>query len=864
MAEQEPTWSEWFKERKTPAYLISAESGERTWKPTDKDREAAWVLYTEIRTRITTQPLHFRSGDEETALASLHQLFDLTRTVMKDKGAECGHFATITVHFLNTHVRPLTAKWHKKAIENRLANDDDRREFRQELSVVRNRMVAFCKLMGAMAEGEDFVGSSGCERVPVDVDSSLSKDLGEPILFDRVLFDDSVLGSNELYLAEKAAIRARRNPEGPEDGDAPIDNLVGLACSGGGIRSATFCLGVAQSLASHGLLPRVDYLSTVSGGGYFGAFLSSYLNDPDAQRVGLEKGQLPFEEQGRPESTPIRQLRNNSKYLLKGGLLGQLRIVGLLLVGILVNLLTLMPVIFGLLTLTKIVELNGLTPRLFHDWVGDFIGLLLVLLALFVLGLPAVYRWWGSRKAWIERYEKIGIRLALILVAVWALGWALPWLYRSAVELVCSAGTVIGFFAVLPFLFAGIAFALGIDRTAGRVLITLAGITGPLLLLMVYMALNDWTGTSWVVVLFLLICALLSIPWLMLFNLNWISLHRYYRKRLAETYLLRRGKESAVDPQPLSELCSCNERAPYHLINAAVNLPGSKESELRGRNADFFLLSRHFCGSPLLGYAKTGALEQKDPRLDLGTAMALSGAAASAHMGAMTFGGFVFWMSLLNIRLGYWLPNPRHLGRIRKGAGVRPFSLWSEIRGGLDESKDFVNLSDGGHIENLGVYELLRRRCKLIIAIDGEADPNMACPSLMRLIRYAQIDFGIRIEMDLSDLRRDDTGFTKAHFALGKIDYGKGLCGYLLYIKSSLTGNERGYIRDYRRNSPGFPHESTADQFFSEAQFEAYRALGEHIGDDLFLEELAGPETGRTFESWFSCLVCNLQEERIA
>ena len=354
-----------------------------------------------------------------------------------------------------------------------------------------------------------------------------------------------------------------------------------------------------------------------------------------------------------------------------------------------------------------------------------------------------------------------------------------------------------------------------------------------------------------------------SIAWLRLVDVNQISPHRYYRNRLAETYLLRRGKETAVDPQPLSELALDNPAAPYHLINAALNLPSSKEPGLRGRNSDFFLFSRHFCGSPLVGYCPTRALEQKDPHLDLGTAMAVSGAAASAYMGTGTIKGLVFWLALLNVRLGYWLPNPGRLAELPDGLGPRPFSLWRELFGGIDENGKFVNLSDGGHIENLGIYELLRRRCKFIIAIDGEADPDMTFPGLMTLIRYAQIDFGIRIRMDLADLTRNDAGYTKAHFVLGEIDYGDGQTGYLLYIKSSLTGNERDYILDYRRSHPAFPHETTADQFFNEAQFEAYRALGEHIGDDLFREELIGKGAQPTLEAWFGALVSNLLEERI-
>ena len=139
----------------------------------------------------------------------------------------------------------------------------------------------------------------------------------------------------------------------------------------------------------------------------------------------------------------------------------------------------------------------------------------------------------------------------------------------------------------------------------------------------------------------------------------------------------------------------------------------------------------------------------------------------------------------------------------------------------------------------------------------------MGFPGLMTLIRYARIDFGIEISIDLADLTRNDAGYTKVHFAFGEIDYGNEQIGYLLYIKSSLTGNEPDYVLDYRKGSPSFPHETTADQFFSEAQFEAYRALGEHIGKDLFRPELVGDADPPTFDSWFRSLVRNLLEEPV-
>ena len=607
------------------------------------------------------------------------------------------------------------------------------------------------------------------------------------------------------------------------------------------------------------ILPGIDYLSTVSGGGYFGAFLSSYLNHPKHDEVGLETGKLPFAEADRVEPTPIRKLRNNSKYLLKGGLAGQARMAGLLLFGILVNLLALLPVLFGALTVSKLIEQIGITDKTI---VGIAMYGSFILLALLVIGLPLVYRYWAAERDSIASYERWAVGIGLVAVAVWLVGYAAPWVYSAVHGLLGSGRAVVGVFLVLPFVFAGAAFALGADRLAGRVLIVLAGIAAPLLLLMTFYALDDGISTGVISIGVLLLISAALVTWLSLIDMNQISPHRYYRNRLAEAYLLQKtaGGADSVDPQPLSGLRAANPAAPYHLINAAVNLPASKQPELRGRHADFFLFTQDYCGSPLLGYCPIDAMQKKDTHLDLGTAMATSGAAASSFMGTKTFRGLAFWLALLNVRLAYWLPNPspRVFDKLPDGARVRPLSLWRELTGKLDENNDFVNLSDGGHIENLGIYELLRRRCRFIVAIDGEADPDMRFGSLMQLIRFARIDLDIRIRMDLEDLRKNAAGFSRAHFTLGEIEYGPGETGYLLYIKSSLTGNERDYVLDYWHSSPSFPHESTADQFFSEAQFEAYRALGEHMADDLFQPELTAPNENPTIEEWFAGLARNL------
>lgn len=370
---------------------------------------------------------------------------------------------------------------------------------------------------------------------------------------------------------------------------------------------------------------------------------------------------------------------------------------------------------------------------------------------------------------------------------------------------------------------------------------------------------------------------------LILFLLSWFlrpnanSLHRLYRDRLSKAFLfdprrrpdahrverdvpsIDQGRDFPELMRRLSGLCrrprpgSYRLTAPYHLINAALNIQGSDYANRRGRNADFFLFSPLWTGSEATGYCDTRRLEKKEAGLDLGTAMAISGAAASSNMGANSIRPLTPTLALLNVRLGYWLKNPQYVDDKAAPRHRSSLYLWSEISGRLYENADAVYLTDGGHIENLGVYELLRRRCKVIIAVDAEADEPMNFSSLMTLQRYARIDLGIRIDLPWTpirkrtlDLMRQNAGKTELlppppappppppptdhpHVAIGTIDYGGGQVGYLVYIKSSLTGDENDYIRDYARRNDSFPHETTGDQFFSEEQFEVYRALGFHM-----------------------------------
>ena len=191
---------------------------------------------------------------------------------------------------------------------------------------------------------------------------------------------------------------------------------------------------------------------------------------------------------------------------------------------------------------------------------------------------------------------------------------------------------------------------------------------------------------------------------------------------------------------------------------------------------------------------------------------------------------------------------------------------------GMDEEQNYLNLSDGAHIENLAAYELLRRRCKFILCVDGGQEADMHCTDLLRLERLASIDLGIRLHYDLADLTLLPSGHTRAYGILVKIDYNPpdshqerrqrtpdtAEWGWMLYLKLATTGTETGFVMDYQRQNPDFPHQSTGDQIYDEAQFEAYRTLGECAAETMFRDELVKGEDVSTVPNWFQTLASAL------
>jgi hypothetical protein len=353
-------------------------------------------------------------------------------------------------------------------------------------------------------------------------------------------------------------------------------------------------------------------------------------------------------------------------------------------------------------------------------------------------------------------------------------------------------------------------------------------------------------------------------------NVNRFSMHATYRDRLIRCYLgaargngadLRTGRSrlrypdrfTGFDPNdnlPLHELQPANRPpvAPLHIVNMAANLVNDKMLGWQQRKAASFTASALHAGGDVFGYRRSQDYGGSGG-MSLGTAMAISGAAASPNMGYHSSPIVTLILALFNVRLGWWLGNPGNAtltGVNRTPIYGRDGPVWaalpliSECFGQTKRDSRYVYLSDGGHFENLGLYEMVRRRCRRIVVSDAGCDPQNMFADLGNAIRKIRVDLGIDIRLETLNLHpRSDSyvpGSERAGFycGIGRILYPEGEPGTLIYLKPGLYGGEPQDVLNYASENALFPHEPTSDQWFSEAQFESYRRLGQHVGERVF------------------------------
>jgi hypothetical protein len=364
--------------------------------------------------------------------------------------------------------------------------------------------------------------------------------------------------------------------------------------------------------------------------------------------------------------------------------------------------------------------------------------------------------------------------------------------------------------------------------------------------------------TLWLILGYTAVCLLASC----FINVNKFSLHGMYRERLIRAYL--GASNSGRKPNPFTgfdehdnlSMCALTQYKPLHVVNMTLNLVHGSNLAWQQRKAEPFSSTRLHTGSCRLGYRNSafygGKYNDRTTPISLGTSITVSGAAASPNMGYHSSPLLTLVMTLFNARLGWWLGNPRAKERVWKRPGPRlgVQAFIDEAFGLTDDKNDWIYLSDGGHFENLGLYEMVLRRCSLIVVSDAGADPRYTYEDVGNAVRKVRIDLGIPIEFDRPSMPMSPAGepnerFSGNHCAIGRIYYGAvdpgAEPGTLIYIKASLNGNEPADVKQYAALDKRFPHQPTSDQFFDESQFESYRRLGQHI-----IEEICGAAGGAT------------------
>lgn len=674
----------------------------------------------------------------------------------------------------------------------------------------------------------------------------------------------------------------RRHIFGDGDRDGK-KKLYGLAFSGGGIRSAVFSLGVMQALHRNRMLERFHYLSTVSGGGYIGSCLTWLLH-------GQSKGgkpeyntsdRFPLGKPGADGSDEVatsvlRHLRQSSNYLTPGGDLTMASLLAVILRGSLLSTLVYVVPLIAIMVVLVAIHAFGAPDILARHgntgWnallcaAGAFALVFAVLAVMYGLGTSRRGRSAAEAYRLRRAYEKRAGLILKLTVVLLAFG-LLPLVSVKVHELAAAGMAGGGLLASILAIFKARSgkegrIPLGLLAPLAFVLLVYG-----LLLLSFEAGLAIRGSGSWFVWEALLggvaLAALLGTQ----VNINYISIHRYYRDRLMELFMPDMddvrdcncaATADAANDSKLHEMTRPGSK-PYHLINANMVTEGSHTKRLKERGGENFLLSPLYCGSEATGWLKTE--DYMGQKMNLATAMAISGAAADPH-GAPGGSGLTrnrslsFLMALFNVRLGYWAPNPA-LYRVGMANHPNWFSQgWREAFGTrMDETSEFVHLADGGHFENLALYELIRRKVQAIVVCDGAADTGFAFGDFANFVEKVRVDFGVDIEVQghpdftLEGKRAKsllglcprpnpyhehgvplaDTGFVIAN-----IHYGGGVPdGTLIYIKTTLIGGLPDDIYTYKRENPDFPDETTADQFFDEKQFEAYRELGYGIGQRL-------------------------------
>ncbi len=714
----------------------------------------------------------------------------------------------------------------------------------------------------------------------------------------------------ELKNKEQQAINQKRNTLNQD----PKKPAVGVALSGGGVRSSTQSLGAFQALQEKDLDKEIDYLSTVSGGGYFGTFWSRCWIEKD---TNLDMG-----------DRKIKYLRNSGNYIAPTG-------AGDLFKGVaqyITNLFTYYLVIF--LFIFMVSMSFRFIPYIPQVYMVGGIGIsiygilpILGILSLIIIGIIKLF----TSKNLIKHmtYSLYVVCGGLVLFAIDSIGFNIYqkftitelgglssggafilylfslckdfFLKVQSISLLKSIVKNVVFASIITIILSCI-FAIGhsVFWEVGELKNYIFDFSSNIVF-MVFGA---------VVLLNLIIGKINNL-------LNKISMHGLFHNKLVRGFLgaavpnrLAKGVmySTSFDEDDISEYDykPYENGGPVHIINMTLNETIDGRSNLyqlnrKGSNLAVIpnigksLGVRHHClvdddydmysknttvhtpiEVPNKSYQVWGNKQFKSESMTVGQYMSISAAAMSTGMGRLTNIFTSLVIGLFGARFGYWWDS----GVERDKKILNKFS-WLFINQRLLMNELFARykgtakrhwyLSDGGHFENLALYELLRRKLKFMIAFDHGRDLDYKFESLAELTRTVRADFNTQLRMldsdeldkmvspkirhlfgTKNDLRRNggsqfdgidfSNGVTKqgngtwanAYATIIEVTYSDGEIGHILYIVPTLIGNEPIDVLGYYMKNPNFPQQSTNDQFFDEEQWESYRKLMNHIVTELF------------------------------
>jgi hypothetical protein len=376
------------------------------------------------------------------------------------------------------------------------------------------------------------------------------------------------------------------------------------------------------------------------------------------------------------------------------------------------------------------------------------------------------------------------------------------------------------------------------------------------------------TMGSWVADVVLVVVAAMLAWWFgRRINVNRFSMHAVYRARLMRAFLGSARPDrtpdgfTGIDPSDNPRMDDLH-RAPdgktalFPVVNVTLNLVAGRNTAWTERKGENFTITPCNCGGAYLhrredataglpvrgAYVGTAAYAgneketgPKDPGngITLGTAITLSGAAVSPSMGYHSSPATAFLMTLFNVRLGAWLPNPATASAHELLQAKPPnalLTLTRELLGLTDDQGKAVYLTDGGHFENLGIYEMVRRRCRYILVVDAGEDPTATFEDLGNAVRKARIDLDIEIEFDppvgIGSRTKPVMPFRIIACATIRYPENDKTFGRLIYLKPCDPAYMTIDVRAYLNEHPAFPHDPTLEQFFTESEFESYRQLG--------------------------------------